>query len=68
MFVVKSWGLLKNFKIRSGSYSGLGRLIYVKKTELKSCWTVPLTHVTVHTIFIFLEVNFNVIDLFEAFI
>ncbi len=31
VFVVKSWGFLKNLKIRSGSYSGLGLSIYVKK-------------------------------------
>ncbi len=28
---LKSWGPLKNFKIRSGSYSGLALSIYVKK-------------------------------------
>jgi hypothetical protein len=31
LFVVKSWGLLKNFKIRSGSYIGLGLKICLKK-------------------------------------
>jgi hypothetical protein len=30
-FDLKSWGPLKNFKIRSGSYSGLALSIYVKK-------------------------------------
>jgi hypothetical protein len=33
---------LENFKIMSGSYSGLGLSIYVKKRILKSRWTVPL--------------------------
>jgi hypothetical protein len=42
VLVVKSWGFLKNLKIRSGSYSGLGLSIYVKKMKLKSRWTVPL--------------------------
>jgi hypothetical protein len=30
-FDLKSWGPLKKFKIRSGSYSGLALSIYVKK-------------------------------------
>jgi hypothetical protein len=29
-FDLKSWGPLKNFKIRSGSYTGLALSIYVK--------------------------------------
>ncbi len=40
-FIIKSWGSRKDFKIRSGSDSGLGLLIYVKM-KLKSRWTVPL--------------------------
>jgi hypothetical protein len=30
-FHLKSWGFLKNFKTRSGSFSGLGLYVYVIK-------------------------------------
>jgi hypothetical protein len=42
-FDLKSWGPPKKFKIRSGSYSGLALSLNVKKTKLKSRWTVPLS-------------------------
>jgi hypothetical protein len=41
MFVIKSLRFLKNFKIRSSSYSGL-TYKFLSKTEGKSCWAVPL--------------------------
>jgi hypothetical protein len=43
VFVIKWWGFLKIFKIRSGSYLGQAYQHMYKKTELKSRWTVPLS-------------------------
>jgi hypothetical protein len=40
VFVIKSKGSLKNFKIRSGLYSGLGPKIYIKN-EIKISLNCP---------------------------
>jgi hypothetical protein len=40
-FDLKSWEPLKNFKIRSGSYSGLVLSIYVKKNKIKISLDCP---------------------------
>jgi hypothetical protein len=41
MFVVKWWGFLKNFKIRSGSYLGLGLSIYIYINGIKISLDCP---------------------------
>jgi hypothetical protein len=43
VLVQKSWGLLKNFKIRSGFIFRPRPINICKSTELKSRWTVPLS-------------------------
>jgi hypothetical protein len=44
---LKSWGPLKIFSIRSGFLLGPRPIHMCQKTELKSCWTVPLNIVNV---------------------